>query len=120
MRWSQASGAIAGAVLCTLALTSCGSKWLQIEGVTAGSREATTIRVDYGPFCWSADSPMPSATVIESDTEVRITPNVPAPKGDQKKCLTDGEQITLDKPIGDRKVVDTRTGARFTVTFGSG
>lgn len=105
-------------VLSTLFLASCGSKWLQIEGVTAGSAEATTVHVDYGDFCWSADSPMPGATVIESDTEVRITPNVPAANGDQKKCLTDGEQITLARPIGDRKVVDTRTGAKFTVRFG--
>jgi len=109
--------ATAGLLVVPALLTSCGSKWVQTQAVTADSPEAMTILVDYGSFCWSSPDPMPKATVVESDTEVRITPNVPAPHGDQKLCMT-FEDIALAEPIGDRTVIDTRTGSAFTVTFG--
>ena len=99
------------------ALSACGSAWQRPEAITAASADATTITVDYGDFCWSSPDPMPQASVVESATEVRITPNVRSNHGNQKACKTD-EQITLQQPIGDRKVIDTRSGGRYTVSFG--
>ena len=83
--------------------------------VTARQKSDTNVSVNYD-VCWASNDAMPKAKVVESDTEVRITSAVKAPGDDSKACLT-LETVALTSPIGDRAVVDGRTGRKFAVTF---
>jgi hypothetical protein len=96
-------------------LASCGTDWAHVQGATAHTRSDTSISVNYG-VCWLKNTPMPTPKIVESDTAVRITSEVHSPGGDSKACLT-LQTITLAKPIGDRVVVDARTGKTITVAF---
>ena len=110
------------AVASAFVLASCGSDWAQVQadwarvqGVHAHERSDITIYVDYG-ICWGRNDPMPKAKIVESDADVRITSVLPASGGVSLACLT-LETVTLAKPIGDRVVIDARTGKRFNVAF---
>ena len=103
------------AVPLMFVLASCGADWAEVHGVTARRKSDTSVSVDYD-ICWVNNDPMPKAKVVESDTEVRITSAVKARGSDSKACLTT-ETVTLASPIGERAVVDGRTGKKFPVIF---
>ena len=102
-------------VAMAVVLASCGTNWAGVQRATAHTRSDTTILVDYG-ICWLKATPMPAAKVVESDTAVQITPEVHDPDGDSKACAT-LQSVTLAKPIGDRVVIDARSGKVIAVVF---
>lgn len=102
-------------VTLTLLVASCGSDWAEVHEVTARQKSDTNVNVNYD-ICWTSNDPMPKAKVVDSDTQVRITSAVKARGGDSKACLT-VENVPSTSPIGDRSVVDGRTGQKFAVSF---
>jgi hypothetical protein len=103
------------AIPLMVVLASCGTDWAEVHGVTAQQKSDTSISVNYDT-CWVSNDPMPKAKVVESAAEVRIAPAVKARGSDSKACLS-LETVTLASPIGDRTVVDARTGRKVAVTF---
>lgn len=57
----------------------------------------------------------PRATVVESDTEVRITIEADEPSGDGSGDCLDRAEVTLGQPLGRRTVVDEGSDRTVTV-----
>lgn len=112
-RWVRAVGAIA-----VLVLTACGgSDWAAVEQARASAPDATelTLELDY---CDAARNPAAVDDVVESPTEIRVRVDIPIPSDDRDDCI--GTAIVrLSSAIGQRAVVDDRTGRRHAVDFGS-
>ncbi|MFM2070743.1 MAG: hypothetical protein RLZZ623_1006 [Actinomycetota bacterium] len=106
------------AAVCLIALASCGgSHWVQIIGANADSPNATVVTVGLG-ICVANPASIPQPSVIESSTEVHVRVAVKQDDGDEASCAS-LQAIKLASPIGDRVVVDDRTGQRFTVQIPS-
>jgi hypothetical protein len=98
-------------------LASCGggTDWAAIEGASAGSPDDTVVELVL-QTC-SADAPeIPVSAVSESDDEIRILLPLDHSDEDEAGCL-EASPIVLGAPVGDRVVVDDRTGRIITVQF---
>jgi hypothetical protein len=51
----------------------------------------------------------PRVTAVETDDEVRLSSNEVLPRGAGNDCQ-DIDIVTLDTPLGDRKVIDEASG----------
>jgi hypothetical protein len=98
-------------------LASCGggTDLVAIENASAGSPDDTVVELVL-QIC-SADAPeIPASAVSESDDEIRVLLPLEHSVEDVAGCLG-AFPIVLGTPVGDRVVVDDRTGRIITVQF---
>ena len=98
-------------------LASCGgdTDWVAISGASAGSPDDTVVELVL-QIC-RADAPkIPASAVSASDDEIRVLLPLEHSDEDEAGCL-EAFPIVLDAPVGDRVVVDDRTGRIITVQF---
>jgi hypothetical protein len=96
-----------------LQLAGCAADWVNIRMATANSANATTVLLSLDT-CHPSQNVVPREDVTESDTEVRVRLSMKQPSGDQDDCAG-AVTMELQNPIGNRVVVDDRTGQQFTV-----
>jgi hypothetical protein len=58
----------------------------------------------------------PKATVHESPTQVRIEVRSEIHRGGQRTACADGLTVRLKQPLGDRSVMDVKTGRTLEIT----
>ena len=51
----------------------------------------------------------PNVTAVETADEVRLSSNEKVPRGDSADCA-DADNVMLEQPLGERKVIDEATG----------
>ena len=98
-------------------LASCGgdTDWVEIGNASAGSPHDTVVELVL-QIC-RADAPeIPASAVSESDDEIRVLLPFEHSDEDEAGCLG-AFPIVLGAPVGDRVVVDDRTGRIITVQF---
>jgi hypothetical protein len=98
-------------------LASCGggTDWVAIGNASAGSPDDTVVELVL-QIC-RADAPeIPASAVSESDDEIRVLLPFEHSDEDEAGCLG-AFPIVLGAPVGDRVVVDDRTGRIITVQF---
>jgi hypothetical protein len=98
-------------------LASCGggTDWVAIENASASSPDDTVVELVL-QIC-RADAPeIPASAVSESDDEIRVLLSFEHSDEDDAGCLG-AFPIVLGAPVGERVVVDDRTGRIITVQF---
>lgn len=107
-------------LLSTVALfgvCACGgSDWAAVDHVWARSPDATVVTLELD-YCDASQNPLIVDSFVESPSEVRVRLDIPIPSGDRDDCAGIA-QVQLTSPIGERTVVDDRTGERHVVEFG--
>lgn len=99
-------------------LAACGgSEWAAVEEVRAPSPESTQLLLVLD-YCDAGQNPLIIDDVVEKPTEVRVSLSIAIPNDDRDDCVGTAN-VTLSSAIGDRTLVDERTGKRFTVEFGT-
>ncbi len=100
-----------------LGVCACGgSDWAAVDHVWAGSPDATVVTLELD-YCDAGQNPLTVDSFVESPSEVRVRLDIPIPSGDRDDCAGIA-QVQLTSPIGERTVVDDRTGERHVVEFG--
>jgi hypothetical protein len=98
-----------------LVVSACGTDRVRITAVAADSPDATVLLLSLD-ICHPSLDEVPTGDVTESDAEVRVRLSSERSGGDEDDCVG-SMLLTLVAPIGDRVVVDDRSGERFVVTF---
>jgi hypothetical protein len=98
-------------------LASCGSgtDWVAIQGASASSPGDTVVELVL-QICRADPPEIPASAVSESDDEIRVLIPFEHSDEDEAGCLG-VFPIVLGAPVGDRVVVDDRTGFIVTVQF---
>jgi len=105
-------------VAACFALAACGgSEWAAVDGVRAPSLESTQLLLVLD-YCDAGQNPLLIDDAVEKPTEVRVRLNIAIPNDDRDDCVGTAN-VKLSSAIGDRTLVDDRTGERFTVEFGT-
>lgn len=100
------------------ALAACGgSQWAAVDEVRASSPDSTQLLLVLD-YCDAGQNPLLIDDAVEESTEVRVRLNIEIPNDDRDDCVGIAN-VTLSSAIGDRTLVDDRTGKRFTVEFGT-
>lgn len=103
-------------VLSALALSSCGRDWARITAAYAPTTDARSVRLQLD-VCNPPQAQIDATEVEETDEEIHVRLHIPYPTGDADACATSIE-IDLERPVGDRRVIDVRNG--WTVIVESG
>jgi hypothetical protein len=98
---------------CALGVVACGgTDWVKVIDADATSATATEVMLTLGICALPASIPPPIVT--ESSTEIRVRETMRHPDGPGASCAS-GQRVVLGSPIGQRVVVDDRTGRQFAV-----
>lgn len=108
---------LALAATCFASAACGGSEWAAVDEVRAPSPEATQLLLVLD-YCDASQNPRLIDDAVEESTEVRVRLNIAIPNDDRDDCVGIAN-VTLSSAIGDRTLVDDRTGKRFTVEFGA-
>ncbi len=99
-----------------IALSSCGGPdWVKVNGATADGPDETVVFVGLD-VCHPDPEVIPESAVVETDTEIRVRLPMKHSGGDEDACAV-ALPVMLDSPIGNRVVIDDRTGRRFVIAY---
>lgn len=99
-------------------MTACGGPgWAAVTEVRATSPDATQLLLVLD-YCDASRNDVTIDDAVESPSEVRVRLDIPIPSGDRDDCQGVA-YVMLSSAIGDRTVVDDRSGKHHEVEFGT-
>jgi len=97
------------ALLGVLLVAGCGADAPSVM-IVYGDPESTRLEVSVNTC-----NRNPSVDAEETSEEVRLTVTADEPSGDGENDCADGDDVTLEAPLGDRIVIDDSTGEQVEV-----